>query len=154
MKVKSKGTTLSLAVAGVAMPISQMLTMDKDDVSTETAETDTLDNTNPGIPYTATGRSEGGNFSGDIFLDPALTCHQLLFNLVTNPAQHNTDGSPKEAIYTLTFNNVAATAWTFTGAGISIAGPKVDLKEFLKATIKIKLDGLPTYPVGSATWTG
>ncbi len=45
-----------------------------------------------------------------------------------------------------TFADAAPTAWTFDTAGFSFAGPKVALKEGIKATIKMKLTGLPVFP--------
>lgn len=136
-QLKSKGTALAVKIATVFTTIAQVISMDKDDMASETYEADTLDNANAGIPYAPTGRTEGGNFSAELFLDPALTVHKYLLGLLAAPAKSD---------YQLSFADAGPTQWTFSGAGIALAGPKVALKEGVKASVKIKLDGLPTFP--------
>jgi hypothetical protein len=133
----SKGMMLKLSVASTFTTIAQLLSFDKDDMNAETFECDTLDNANAGIPYAPTGRTEGGSVSGDMFLDPALTIHKNLLTLLTTPATSS---------WEIVFSNTNATTWPFTGAGFSLAGPKAALKDGVKASFKIKLSGLPTFP--------
>jgi hypothetical protein len=132
----SKGTKLQLSVASVYTDIAQILSLELPEMESETFESDTLDNANAGIPYTATGRTEGGKISGELFLDPALSIHKTLLGLLKTPA---------ESLWKIIFANTGATAWPFTGAGFSLGG-SVALKEGLKAKFGIKLSGLPTFP--------
>lgn len=135
-KIKCKGTKLQLLVATVYTDIAQLISLDLPEMESETYESDTLDNTAAGIPYSATGRTEGGKVSGELFLDPALSIHKTLLGLLTTPAT---------ALWKIIFADTATTAWPFSGAGISLGG-SVALKEGLKAKFGIKLDGLPTFP--------
>ncbi len=135
-KVRSKGTAWAIQVAGVYVSIAQCLSMDKDEMKSEDYESDTLDNTDAGIPYDLTGRSEYGSLSAELFFDPALASHTNLLALITTPAT---------SLHQLTFANAAPTVWTFTAASISFTGPKVALKEGLKATIKAKVSGGITF---------
>jgi hypothetical protein len=136
--LKSKGTSLEQEIANVFAPVAQLISMDKDDMATETYESDTLDNALADIPYEPTGRTEPGSLSGELFLDPAI--HDDLTDLLVTPAKTN---------WQLVFSN--NTAWPFVGAGFSLAGPKVALKDGVKASIKIKLAGLPDFDYGSAS---
>jgi hypothetical protein len=137
MKIRSKGTSLSMLVATVYTAISQMVSIDKDAMTPEHYESDTLDNAAAGIPYDLTGRTEGGSLKGTFFFDPALSIHkQLLYYLVT----------PTKNLWQLTFANTAATVWSFGDAGVAVTAPKVALKSGVMADLDIKLDGLPTFP--------
>jgi len=136
-KLKSKGTALAVSVAEVYTAISQIIDMDKDDMESETFEADTTDNSDSGIPYLPTGRSEGGSLSGNLFLDPALAIHKTLLGFLETPAVQS---------YQLTFADTAGTVWTFDGAGFALAGPKVVLSDGVKSGFKIKISKLPTFP--------
>lgn len=136
-KLKSKGTALSVSIASVYTAVAQIIDMDKDDMAEEFFESDTTDNPDAGIPYDPTGRTEGGSLSGNLFLDPALSIHKTLLGFLATPAAR---------AWKLTFADTAATAWTFSGVGFSLAGPKVNLKDGVKAAFKIKLSKLPTFP--------
>lgn len=136
-QLKSKGTAIALKVATVFTAIAQVISMDKDDMSNETYEADTLDNAAAGIPYKPTGRTEGGNFSFELFLDPALTIHKNILATLTTPVKTQ---------WQLTFSDATPTIWTWDAAGLSVAGPKVALKEGVKASVKMKLDGMVTLP--------
>ena len=143
-KLKSEGTALAVSISGVFVPVSQVLSMEKDDMASETYESDTLDNTLADILYDSTGRTEPGSFNFELFLDPKLSVHCSLLDLLVTPKKTN---------YQLTFANadptatpaVAATVWPFTGAGFSLAGPKIALKDGVKASCKIKLAQLPIF---------
>ena len=71
-KIISKGTVLQQTVDETFVPIAQIISIGLDGMESETFESDTLDNTDAGIPYQATGRTEPGSLSGDLFFDPAL----------------------------------------------------------------------------------
>jgi hypothetical protein len=135
-KVKCKGTALQQQIGTVYTTVAQVISLDKDEMVSETYESDTLDNTNAGIPYDSTGRSEGGSLSGELFFDPALAGHKALLELVTTPA---------DEAWKLIFADTGLTEWTFTGAGFGM-GVTVALNDGLKSGFSIKLDGLPTFP--------
>jgi hypothetical protein len=44
------------------------------------------------------------------------------------------------------FSDAVVTTWPFAFCGVTIAGPKISVKELTKATAKLKLTGLPTFP--------
>ncbi|MCH7700664.1 MAG: hypothetical protein IID37_03150 [Planctomycetes bacterium] len=75
-KVIGKGTVLQESIATVFTAIAQIISLDLPEAETETVEADTLDNANAGIPYEATGRTEGGSVSGELYFDPTLAGHQ------------------------------------------------------------------------------
>jgi hypothetical protein len=141
-KVRSKGTAWAVSIASVFTVIGQALSIDKDEMKSEDYESDTLDNADAGIPYDLTGRSEGGSISAELFFDPLLACHTYMLGLITTPAKSN---------HQLTFANSSLTVWTFSAASVSFTGPKFALKEGVKATVKVKLDGLPTFPGSSSS---
>lgn len=135
--LKSKGTALSVSIASVYTAVAQIIDMDKDAMTSETFDADTVDNADAGIPYLPTGRTEGGSVSGNLFLDPALSIHKTLLGFLETPAVQ---------AWKLTFSDAAATAWLFNGAGFELSGPKIALNDGVKAGFSIKLDKLPTFP--------
>lgn len=139
-KIKCKGTALAQEIASSYVTVAQVISLELPTVESETFEADTLDNTDAGIPYQATGRTEGGSCSGELFYDPALTGHQNLTELLRVPQDEN---------WQITFMDSEDSTWTFTGAGFSLGGT-VALNDGLKATFSIKLDGIPTFPSGGS----
>jgi hypothetical protein len=139
-KIKCKGTALAQEIASVYTTVAQVISLELPTVESETFEADTLDNTDAGIPYQATGRTEGGSCSGELFYDPALQGHQNLTELLRVPQDEN---------WKITFADTGSSTWTFTGAGFSLGGT-VALNDGLKASFSIKLDGIPTYPTGGS----
>lgn len=134
--LKCKGTVLQQAIASVLTAVAQVISLDLPEMESETFESDTLDNANAGIPYTPTGRTEGGKCSGELFLDPALAGHKAMIALLTTPVACN---------WAIKFADAGTTTWPFAGAGFSLGGT-VALKEGLKGKFGIKLNGLPTFP--------
>ena len=140
-KIICKGTVLQQTVAETFVPVAQVISLDGPDMESETFESDTLDNEDAGIPYTATGRTEGGSLNGELFLDPALQGHNNLQYLLDNPG---------DEAWKVIYADAGVTEWPFTGAGFSLS-PTVALNDGLKAGFGIKLSKLPTFPVaGSA----
>jgi len=139
-KLICKGTTLYQTIASVATPIAQIISLDGPGVESETFEADTLDNEDSGIPHQATGRTEGGSLSGEMFFDPALVGHQNLTELLRLPA---------EETYALGFSD--GSDMNFTGAGFSLS-TAVALNDGLKASFSIKLSGIPTYEAGGSAY--
>ena len=140
-KIISKGTTLQQTVASTFVDVAQVISVDGPGMESETFESDTLDNTDAGIPYTATGRTEGGSVSGELFLDPALQGHNNLQYLLDNPG---------DEAWKIIFADAGTTEWPFTGAGFSLS-PTVALNDGLKASFGIKLTKLPTFPVAGSS---
>ena len=139
-KVISKGTAIQQTISAAFVTVAQVISLDGPDCESETFEADTLDNTNAGIPYKPTGRTEGGSLSGDLFYDPALDSHKDLLELLRLPAEES---------WKIVFADTGASVWTFAGAGLSFS-PTVALNDGLKANFAIKLDGIPTYPSGGS----
>lgn len=134
-QVPCKGTVLKQTIASVLVPVAQIISIDLPDMESETYESDTLDNAEAGIPYSPTGRVEGGKCSGELYLDPYLAGHKSLLALLTTPAT---------CVWNIVFADANHTTWPFTGAGFSMGGT-VALKEGLKGKFSIKLSGLPTF---------
>lgn len=139
-KVICKGTALEQTVSAAFVAVAQVISLDGPGMESETFESDTLDNTDAGIPYTSTGRTEGGSLSGELFLDPALAGHNNLQYLLDNPG---------DEAWKLIFADTGTTEWPFTGAGFSL-NPTVALNDGLKAGFDIKLSKLPTFPVAGS----
>lgn len=133
--VRSKGTKLQQSIASTYVTVAQVIELKLPTQKTETYENDTLDNESDGIPNSPTGRTDGGEVSGSLFLDPSLAGHQALFALLSTPVK---------TAWKIVFCDTGATAMSFTGAGFSLGGT-VSLKEGLKADFNIKLDGLATF---------
>jgi len=139
--IKSKGTSLAQEIGTVSTAIAQIISLDLPDFEAETYEADTLDNTDPGIPYEPTNRVEGGSIGGELFFDPALAGHQALLAILGDPSTlMSSDANPEEMI--LTFADTGTTAWTFTIAGFSFGGT-VALNDGLKGTFSAKLNKIP-----------
>ncbi len=140
-KIICKGTVLQQTVASTLTAVAQIISLDGPGMESETFEADTLDNSDAGIPYQTTGRTEGGSVSGELFLDPALQNHNNLQYLLDNPG---------DEAWNIIFADAGVTEWPFTGAGFSLS-PAVALNDGLKASFGIKLSKLPTFPIaGSA----
>lgn len=137
--VPCKGTKLQEEIAGLFTDIAQIVSINLPEAETETGETDTLDNPDSGIPHSATGRTEGGSLGAELFFDPALTGHKKFSDKLKNPK------TTLPANYKVIFANAAATEWPFVGAGVSLGGT-VELNNFLRATVGIKLSKTVTYP--------
>jgi hypothetical protein len=135
-KIVCKGTALQQLIGTVYTAVAQLISLDLPECESETYESDTLDNANAGIPYAATGRSEGGSLGFELFYDPALSGHQELLTLITTPADES---------WKVVFADGGSSEWAFTGAGISFGGT-VALNDGLKGSGSIKLDGIPTFP--------
>lgn len=132
--VKCKGTALQAEVATVLTDVAQIISFDGPGEEPETTEFDTLDNPDRGIPYEATGRSEGGTVDGELFLDPALASHKNLLDKLEAPAVED-----YKVIYADT------TEWAFEGIFTNLR-PSVELSRGLQASFSIKVNKTPTYP--------
>ena len=136
--IKSKGTTLNLGIAGASAAVGQMISIELPDMEVETMEADTLDNSNAGIPYKATGRIEGGSVSGDLFLDPMVSSTAIKSFLITGAANLTPAASSNTATIVL---GDGSTTFTFATAGMSLGGT-VALNDAVKGKFSAKLDGI------------
>jgi len=139
-KIKCKGTAIQQTVAAAYVTVAQVISLELPDMESETYESDTLDNTDAGIPYSQTGRTEGGSCSGELFYDPALVGHQNLTELLR---------VPQEESWKINFADTGTSSWSFTGAGFGMGGT-VALNDGLKASFSIKLSKIPTFPSGGS----
>lgn len=135
-KVKCKGTVLQQEIAATYTAVAQVISIELPEAESETYEADTLDNANAGIPYEPTGRTEGGELSGELFFDPALAGHQAMTDLLTTPAKQN---------WKVIFADTGTTEWVVPAAGFKLGGT-VDLADGLKASFGAKVNGIVTYP--------
>lgn len=135
-----KGTVLKREVSSVLTAIANLISIDLPEASGENFESDTLDNTDPGIPYTATGRVEGGSVGFTGFLDPVLASFQSITDLFNTPilTSSNDGGS-------ITFADSANTVWPFLIASATLGGSVV-LNDGVKFTGSFKLNKTVTYP--------
>lgn len=139
-KIKCKGTALAQTISSAYVTVAQVISLQLPDMESETYEADTLDNTDAGIPYEPTGRTEGGSLSGELFYDPALDSHKDLLELLRDPAAE---------AWKITFADSGTSTWTFNGAGFGFGGT-VALNDGLKGSFSIKLNGIPTFPSGGS----
>lgn len=137
--IKSKGTTLNLGIADNTAAIGQMISIDLPEMSIETMEADTLDNTNAGIPKKATGRIDGGTVSGELFLDPIVSSTTIVSFLVTGAA-HLTPAPTLSNTATIVLGDTTTT-FTFNTAGMSLGG-SVALNDAVKGNFSAELDGI------------
>lgn len=140
-KLRCKGTVLKVTFATVLTPLAQVVSFDFGDMKAETAECDTLDNEDAGIPKMNTGRSDGGKVSGELFFDPALASHIAYYGLVTTPPTTVTACA-------ILFTNSPQTTMSYDAVGFGLS-VQVSLKEGLKGKFEHEISGLPTFPTGS-----
>ena len=138
-KVVGKGTVLQEEISSVYTAVAQIISIDLPEGVSETVECDTLDNANAGIPYGATGRTEGGSCSGEMFLDPALAGHKKFTAKLTAPL------TTLPTNYKIIFADTGVTEWIFAVAGVTLGGT-VAVNDLLKATFALKLDEIVAYP--------
>jgi hypothetical protein len=135
--MRGKGTTFSIDVGAGLAAVSQVISITQPEGQNETFEADYLDNPNAAIPHKSTGRSEGGNAGGEVWLDN--TSHAGMMTLIKTP---DTDG------FSCSIGFVTGT-WTFTGAGLSFGGGSVALSDGVKSNFSVKLDGVAEISAGT-----
>ena len=134
-KIKCKATKLQQDLASVLTDVAQVVSLDVSGSESETFDATALDS-GVGKEYAATGYSEGGTVSGEIFYDPALSGHQSMTDLIATPADET---------WKIIFADAAATEMSFTGAGFGF-GVAVAMNDGLKGNFSIKVDGLMNWP--------
>jgi hypothetical protein len=133
-KVKGKGTALQISVANVFTTIAALIDLKLPTFTPEMAETRDFDS-DAGIGKEPTGYVDCGSLSANYFLDPALSIHDTLYGLLETPANQ---------AYKLIFANSQTSDWAFNGGAPALGG-QIDMKDFVKGSIEIQLDGLPTF---------
>lgn len=139
MFVPVKGTKLQEEISLVYTDIAQITSINLPEAETENTEHDTFDNPDAGIPYSPTGRTEGGSLGAELFFDPALAGHKKFTAKLKSPL------TTLPANYKVVFADAGATEWPFAVAGISLGGT-AELNNFLRATVNLKLNKTVNYP--------
>lgn len=135
MKIAGKGSVLSLSVAGIAIAVAQVISIELPEQKMETVETDTLDNAEAGVPHDPTGRTEGGEAGCELYLDPAS--HSFFTEWL-----NETDYDEMKKDCSIQFGGGASPpSWAFKAAGVSLGG-KIAFNDYIKGTAKFKLDKL------------
>lgn len=134
-KVICKGTALQQDLASTLTTIAQMVSIDGPPADVETFESTGLDSS-AGKEFDVTGYVEGGEVGFELFFDPALAGHQNLTDLITTPVVE---------AWAIDFADVGLTTWTFNGILRSFS-PAVNMRDGLKASGRIQLDGIVSYP--------
>ena len=119
--IKSKGTVLTLGIAGAGAAVGQMISIDLPEAEVETFEADTLDNTNAGIPYKASGRIEGGSVGGELFMAVAGDLAPIVSFLTSGAANLSPDAAVNTASFAMTAGSAALT-YPCNTAGLSLCG--------------------------------
>jgi hypothetical protein len=135
---KCKGMALSMTIASSLTPIGQIMSFDEGDVERQTFEADTLDNSQAGIIYGATGRVEPGKISGELFLDKNDSGQAGLVAFITTPSAASSVGQVTYASPAVGSGSLAPGTFTVVGASLGLT---VALKEGLKAKFSLKLSG-------------
>jgi hypothetical protein len=133
--VKSKGTTLKQYIASVYTAVAQVIDLDWSGMKAGFVPTDTLDNASSGVPKMNTGDADFGSVKGNLFFDPALSGHKAMLALLVTPAAQ---------LWQMIFADTGATTWGFSGVGFGFDGPKIAIKDGLKAAFSIEVSGTPS----------
>lgn len=142
-KLKVKGSALQIASGTTYTAVAQVSGFSVSGIESETTETDTLDAA-VGIPYTPTGRVEGGSVSFDLLYDPALSGHQTVTDLAV-AAHLLTTGLANDQNWKLVFANTSSTEMAFVSAGIGVEITG-ELADCLRSTVTLKCNGCPALP--------
>jgi hypothetical protein len=138
--IPGKGTKLQVELASVLTDVPGLVSIDIGEQEPETFESDSLDNTDAGIPYTATGRVEGNEVSFEGWLNPVAAGLQMLTDMINTPTLASTgDGG------NIKFADAGLTSWPFQIASVRI-GASVALNEGVRFSGAIKLNGKITFP--------
>lgn len=129
----SKGTLLKQDIASTLTTVAQVTSLSIDGSESETFDSSTLDQAAAFKTYKATGYTEPGSVSGELFYDPALAGHKAILALLTTPA---------DEAWQIVWSDTGATTQSFTGAGVSF-GAAAAMGDGLKGTFSIKIDGSP-----------
>jgi hypothetical protein len=132
-----KGSSFNIDVGAGLAAVSQVIGITPPEGANETFEADYLGNASAGIPHQATGRTEGGSASAEVWLDN--TSHAGLIGLLATP---DTNGFSCSIGFT-------SGTWTFTGAGLTFGGGSVALSDGVKANLAVKLSGVAAIGAGT-----
>src|SRR3990167_7695174 len=92
--------------------------------------------------YAATGYAEGGEVSGELFYDPALSGHQSFTDLIERDITA-VGGTANN--FRITYADTAATTQTFSVVGVGAAAA-VAMDDGLKMKFKLKISGTAGWP--------
>ena len=140
MPTISKGSILKIDVATVLTALSEVMSIDHDGAESETFKYSTLDQSGAGHLYLGNGFSEGGNVNTELFFLPTNSGHQQITDSLTAPATTAATQLDGE----ITFADTGSTTMPFKIAGFSL-GVSISMDDGVKASVGMKLTGLPTY---------
>lgn len=131
-KVPCKGTVIQHTISMALTAIAQATSIELSGAESETWDSTTLDG---GVykTYDATGYSEPGECSVELFYDPALAGHQAITDLMDSPA----DNAMK-----IIYADTGASEQSFTAAGYGF-GVTVAMDNGLVGSVTYKIDGDP-----------
>lgn len=140
MPTISKGSVLSIDIATVLTAVAEVLSIDSSGGESETFKYTNLGTAGAGHEYLNTGYSEGGTIDAELFYLPASAGHQNLTDQITTPVTVVADQLSGQ----ITFADTGASTWPFTIAGVGV-GVSVAMDDGVKASVSLKVNGLPTY---------
>lgn len=133
-KVTSKGTTFYTSISNVATAVGAVDTFNAPDAEVEDVDITALDS-GVGKEHGITGWTEGGQFSGSLFFDPANAVHKAMTALLAAPSV--------QTGFKAVWSDAGATAWTWAGI-LKKFTPKAAVGQFLKADFMGQVTGLVT----------
>jgi hypothetical protein len=140
MPTISKGSVLKIDVATVLTAVSEVISIDHDGAENETFKFTTLSLVTSGHKYMSTGYTEPGNVNFELFFLPFNTGHQQITDHLTTPSVTEAD----QLDGSITFADSLSTSMPFKIAGFSF-GVSIAMDDGVKASVGMKLTGLPTY---------
>ncbi len=122
-----KGSSFNIDVGAGLAAVAQVISITPPEGENETFEADYLGQSDAGIPYQPTGRTEGGSASGEVWLDNSS--HSGLIGLLA---------TPKTSAFGCSIAFPTGT-WSFNGAGLSFGGGSVSLSDGVRCSFGVKL---------------
>lgn len=141
MPTVSKGTVLQMDVATILTAISEVISIDIGESGSETYDASVLAQTNAGKVALATGFSEVGEISAELFWLPTNAGHQAITDEITTPTTAAASLLDAKVIYA----DSGSTELPFKVGGIKM-GQTIAMNDGVKATVTIQPYELPTYP--------
>lgn len=135
-KMKSKGTVLAVSIATVYTAIPLIQTISRSEEKTETYDSRTLDQTNPGLTFDQTGYASPPKFTAKLFYDAANSVHAALKALARTPVA----ATPFNTNFKMTYTDAGPVAetWAVPGVGWS---EEVDGTKGVMATLTLEASG-------------
>lgn len=138
MKHPGKGILIKVEIGGAMVVLGQTISITLPTQKMENLETDDLDNTDTGIPYSGTGRTERGEIEAEIYFDPGLSSHVALLTWASQ-------SPPEKKDVSVTYPTTTPIVHTWADCpGCEHQLGKVVLNDFVKGSVKFKASKLLT----------